>query len=57
MIKDKLAHEYNKMLCEALDCQAQATRMIGVKVGNKGSIYLYLCDGCQSKFNGSKLDE
>jgi len=36
--------------CEAIGCSAQATERIQVKVGEKGTICLYLCSSCVGKF-------
>ena len=40
----------NKEICEAVGCFAQATEKIEVKVGDKGTICLYLCGNCVCKF-------
>jgi hypothetical protein len=44
-------------VCEAVNCFAPATKVVKVKVGQKGSICLLLCETCQSKFQEGKLDE
>lgn len=40
----------NKQICEAVQCFAQATEKIQIKVGEKGTIWLYLCSSCVGKF-------
>jgi hypothetical protein len=42
--------EVNKKICEAMDCFAEGTITIGVKVGQKGMISLKLCRDCINKF-------
>lgn len=56
MIQDAPPNGLDKKWCEAVDCMAPATTEIKVKVGKKGSIHLCLCDGCQVKFKGSKIE-
>jgi hypothetical protein len=45
-----LGSEVNNIICEAAGCFEKATNVIPVRVGQKGSIVLYLCQNCQSKF-------
>jgi hypothetical protein len=40
----------NKEICEAVGCFAEATEKIEVKVGEKGTVCLYLCNNCVGKF-------
>jgi hypothetical protein len=42
--------EVNKKICEAMDCFAEATITLAVKVGQKGTISLKLCRNCVNKF-------
>jgi hypothetical protein len=41
--------------CEASDCSADATTEVNVPVGNLGTINLFLCENCKSKFSVQKL--
>jgi hypothetical protein len=43
----------NTQICEAVQCFAQATEKIQVKVGEKRTICLYLCSRCVGKFGGN----
>jgi hypothetical protein len=45
-----LGSEVNNIICEAASCCEKATIVVPVRVGQKGSIALYLCQKCQSKF-------
>jgi hypothetical protein len=45
-----ISERANKEICEAVGCFAQATEKIEVKVGEKGTICLYLCSSCVGKF-------
>ena len=49
-----LSSELNKSLCEAVDCFAEATTEIKVKVGKQGTISLLLCKGCVNKFRENR---
>jgi hypothetical protein len=42
------------MECEALNCSSPAIKEIRVKVGEKGSVSLFLCEICQLKFKEDK---
>jgi hypothetical protein len=41
-------------VCEAFACAAKSTKKIAIPVGDKGSIFLFVCDSCLSKF-GSEV--
>jgi hypothetical protein len=43
-------------ICEAVGCEAKATIVIKVKVGEQGMITLLLCKNCINKFVGDHLD-
>jgi hypothetical protein len=38
-------------VCEALGCYSKAINKIAAKVGSKGTIFLFLCDNCKTKFS------
>jgi hypothetical protein len=50
MTQDIVHVQSEKEICEAIGCSAQATERIQVKVGGKGTIFLYLCRNCVCKF-------
>jgi hypothetical protein len=43
-------HELNKKICEALNCNAQASTEIQINTGKGQSINLSLCENCVDKF-------
>ena len=63
-IRSSSSEVNNNTVCEALGCYSKATNKIAVKVGSKGTIFLFLCDNCKTKFystshqdvNESKLE-
>jgi hypothetical protein len=48
------SHFVNK-LCEAVDCNGEATEEIEVSAGKHGLITLFVCNNCISKFLGGDL--
>jgi hypothetical protein len=44
-------------VCEALGCKAQATLKVPVKVGEKGRIFLFLCEKCRARFVDSESNQ
>ncbi len=53
MNKKLLAPKVNKQhVCDAFGCLEIATELISVQAGQHGSICLYLCKACVSKFEG-----
>jgi hypothetical protein len=54
MSQSTIHSEINKVICEAVNCYAQATTNIKVKLGNSASagrtIVLNLCNNCVKKF-------
>jgi hypothetical protein len=38
-------------ICECMDCNANATSRVLVKVGDKGQITLFLCEKCRLQFS------
>ena len=38
-------------ICECIDCNANATSRVLVKVGDKGQITLFLCEKCRPQFS------
>lgn len=54
MNQNALFSEESNKICEVVNCFAPAVKEIKVKVGQKHSICLYLCEECQSKFKESK---
>ena len=50
MSQDIISAQVNKGICEAIGCFAQATEKIQVKIGQKGTIRLYLRSNCVGKF-------
>jgi hypothetical protein len=42
--------ENGKLICDSLSCEAEGTEQIEVSAGKHGSISLFLCKGCVSKF-------
>jgi hypothetical protein len=42
----------NANVCEAMNCFAEATIQIEVRVGQLGTITLSLCKNCVNKFTG-----
>ncbi len=57
MNQDALFTEESKKICEVVNCFAPVAKKIRVKVGQKGSINLLLCERCQSKFQEAEPDE
>jgi hypothetical protein len=53
MSQNTISCKVNKNICEAFGCYATATTEIEVKVGNKGTISLHLCNNCVNKFGDS----
>lgn len=41
-------------LCEAIDCNAKAEKIVKVNAGTYGPIKLFLCKNCISKFKEVK---
>jgi hypothetical protein len=50
MSQGVISSKANKSLCEAVDCFAEATTDIKVKVGKQGTVSLLLCKECVNKF-------
>jgi hypothetical protein len=50
MCQDVRISEDNNNICELVECLALTTIEVKVKVGEKGSITLFLCENCKSKF-------
>jgi hypothetical protein len=48
--------EINNPICEFVGCYSEATNKIAVKVGSKGTIFLFLCDNCKPKFCTDQAD-
>jgi protein-arginine kinase activator protein McsA len=46
-----ISSDTNEYVCEAIDCKAKARVTITVNLGDKGSISLYLCEKCRSRFS------
>ena len=46
----KVSQEVNNIICEAVNCFSPAQVQIEVKVGQAGSISLFLCNDCVCKF-------
>lgn len=44
----------NNIVCEAVGCYSKADIEVHIKVGSKGTIPVFLCVECRSKFH---LDE
>jgi hypothetical protein len=40
----------NHIVCEAVGCYSIATNKISVKVGSRGTIFLFVCNECKPKF-------
>lgn len=57
MNQNALFTEDNTKTCEAVNCFALVTKKIKVKVGQKGSIHLFLCEKCESKFQEAEPNE
>jgi hypothetical protein len=47
----------NNVICEAVECNAQATSKLAIRVGTKGVIFLFLCDNCRPKFLSSTYED
>jgi Rieske Fe-S protein len=43
-------------ICEHVGCDSKATLKMLVKVGKTGTISLFLCDSCKSRFSPHKVD-
>ena len=43
-------------ICEGLGCDAKVTSKVAVKVGATGTIFLFLCDNCKSRFSSPESD-
>jgi hypothetical protein len=41
----------NKRICEAVDCECEATEQVEISAGKHGFITLFVCNNCISKFN------
>ena len=50
MSKNRIDFQANNCICEAVECREQASQKIEVKVGNMGTVTLYLCSSCVGKF-------
>ena len=50
---------HNNGPCESIGCDSNLTEKIPIKVGDKGTIFLFLCKNCKSKFsaNDDLVDE
>ena len=55
MSQDIISAQDNKGICEAIGCFTQATEKIHVKIGQKGTICLYLCRNCVGKFADNQV--
>jgi hypothetical protein len=47
----------NSIICEAVGCSAKATTKVTTRLGSDGTILLFLCDNCNSKFMLSEIAE
>ena len=47
----------NSITCEAVGCFSKATIKLEVRVGTAGTIALFLCEECKSKFMTESSDE
>ena len=45
----------SKKICEALNCECEATEQLPIGVGKLGSIILFVCSDCISKFLEDEL--
>jgi hypothetical protein len=54
--QDTLPYEINKKLCEAADCNKEATTGIKVNVGELGTVDLELCKSCSLNFKSQNRD-
>jgi hypothetical protein len=54
-MNDEVLHlQINNLICEGFGCFKKATTKINVKVGQLGTIRLYLCTDCVKKFDVTK---
>jgi hypothetical protein len=44
-------------VCEALGCNSSYTERVAVRVGAKGTIFLFLCKNCKGKFSHDLINE
>jgi uncharacterized protein YlaI len=51
---DYVSMDINNTSCEGIGCKEKVTRKIIVKVGNSGSVALFLCDKCRSRFSNAE---
>jgi hypothetical protein len=56
MSQNTIDPEVNNVICEAVGCYAAATTKITVRVGQKGTISLILCNNCVHKFRDNWKD-
>lgn len=47
----------NDVICEAVGCFSKAAIKLPVRVGTAGTITLFLCEECKSKFRTQSSDE
>ncbi|MGB6672380.1 MAG: hypothetical protein WBE34_08100 [Candidatus Nitrosopolaris sp.] len=47
----------NSVICEGVGCSAKATTKVTTRLGSDGTILLFLCDNCNSKFMRSEIAE
>jgi hypothetical protein len=52
MYQNIISSKVNKNICEAFGCFAEAIKC-EVKIGQQGTISLYLCEGCVTKFQNN----
>ena len=57
MNQEIFSSHLGKQICEAVDCNENATTEIQVKVGQKSSIILFVCEKCMNKFSHVQTDK
>jgi len=55
--RNSLEIQYHNQICEAIDCNKQATENIPVSAGKHGTIEIYVCKNCVCKFQGDNSDD
>jgi hypothetical protein len=51
-ISNSKREQVNRYICDAADCNNEATEQIEVSAGKHGFITLFVCNNCISKFLG-----
>ena len=49
--------ELDKLICEAVGCDEKVATIIQVKVGQQGSIPLFVCERCINKFSHENTNQ